>query len=228
MRAWFFGLTLGALSCGPPNGGRSLAQVRRDAASSRARVWLDVERALVFPHCPGPNSGYECGLIGTRQSEHDAELACAGQPPSCRLAALGGLFDRIRERADEIDVKADAVIARCGPPCRDLQGLELEILRTAGRSAEPRLRAALLRADAAEHEALDRDRGDLKGFELAKAERDARLDAIFVRLRRDVEAATHDGSTWPHAILCAASPECDANAECTHFHEAPLGLCQNE
>ncbi len=216
-------------ACGPQSGARPLKEVRKETAALRSRVLLELQRVVVFPHCDQrPTPAHRCGLAATREVEREIAVACASGPIGCRGERLGAINARIQERAESLDVSEVAVLARCGPRCRDLRALELDVLRTAAALAEQRARAAFLRADNAEREGIEREREELPPFVAQKKLRDDKLDALFVAHTRDLEESLREGATLPHAMLCAQSEECPPETECVRFSDATVGVCQRD
>lgn len=218
---------LAALACGPQTGARPLARVQKDNASLRSRTLLDLERSVVFPRCANnPRPAFVCGLVATREAEREVDAACP--EPICKRRKLQALFSGIRQRADALGVDLRAIDLRCGAPCRDMRALELEVLRVSASAAEQRASAAYLRADLAEREALEREREDVASFVEQKKARDAKLETLFASHRRELLEAAREGASLPHVTLCRDTGECSPDAECTHFDDASVGLCQTD
>jgi len=227
LRVLLIFLVASLLACGPQNGARPLELVRKDTAAIRSRTLLDLEHSLIFPRCEAkPSAAYACALLATRGAEQDILVACG--EAVCVRQKLEALYGAVRERAESLGIDVRAVALRCGPPCRDMRALELEVLRLSADGAEQRARQSYLRADSAEREALEREREDVPPFVEKKKERDANLDALLATHHQELLAAGRDGATLPHATLCATTQDCAPDTECMLFREAVVGTCEKD
>lgn len=222
------GTLLACGACGPQSGARPLKEVRKKTAALRSSVLRELARRVHFPHCDQrPTPQYSCGLSTERATER-ALLAACGEQPECVRQGIARLFGQVGVLAESLDVNETAVLARCGPRCRDLKALELEVIRTAATHAEQRARAAFLRADDAEREGIEREREELAPFLAQKKLRDDNLDALLRAQARDVAESERDGASLPHTNLCVHAEECGPSAGCMHFSGTEVGMCQKE
>ncbi len=222
------GMLLACGACGPQSGARPLKEVRKKTAALRSHVLLELAGRVHFPHCDKrPTPQYPCGLLAERATERALLAACAEQP-ECVRQGIARLFGQVQELADSLDVSEIAVLARCGPRCRDLKALELEVIRTAAAHAEQRARAAFVRADDAEREGIEREREELAPFLAQKKLRDDNLDELLHVQARDVAESERDGASLPHTSLCVHAEECGSSADCMRFSGAEVGICQKE
>ncbi len=222
-------LLLSCLACGSANrGGRPLSRVRKDSAAIRSRALLDLERSLVFPTCDGrPSASYACGLAASREAERALVAGCGGDS-ACAQQGYASLFGKIATRADELGINLDAIDLRCGPSCRDLRELELEVLRTAHNGAVARTKQALLRADHDEREALELERENVDEFARDKKQRDQQVSDVIDRHRRSLDQASREGKSLPHVTLCSEQSGCPDARPCVLFSNAALGVCAKE